>query len=515
MLQCFLRTHSSKFFIFALAILIILGSYLRIYGIKDYGLGLDDIRHIDLSLGSPWNIIINSYFDAHPPLRNLILNVILRSSDSIYLSRLIALLPGVILIPAFYFFIVNIYSSRIAGLTGATIITFSNLFISTSQGTRPYMLAAIILILYLYYWISIIRSERNRDFLMFLISGFLLFFTDYGVIGIVLSISLIGFCQLLYRGRIKSAMIWASICIAQLGLFLIQIYLVYQKSHYRPESSAYIRDYLSLNMESLIKTTGRVFQVNLSNSYDTPFVILFLFVSGIIFSFWKKEWRTLALALIPLTTYVLMAQFELYPLYPGRHTALFSIILLIIICYSIKRFVEFDLILLKLISLILMIALFFNLESPRISFVNPEKFNIKNSDFFEVGLTSQSFSMISDLINAKNPPIDLIITSTFMEDFFQKNQFLAPEFFQLYQEIPKFYCQIDLFQLSTKKGVKICIDQLANSEGSSAIGKRYAYLMSSFFPTFWEMPLESISFSRIDVSKNLFVFSFKFVDGSG
>jgi hypothetical protein len=55
------------------------------------------------STGSLVGIFFESYGDAHPPVRNILLNLLYGVINNIYLTRLVSFIPGVLLIPAGFY----------------------------------------------------------------------------------------------------------------------------------------------------------------------------------------------------------------------------------------------------------------------------------------------------------------------------------------------------------------------------------------------------------------------------
>lgn len=195
-----------------------------------------------------------------------------------------------------------------------------------------------------------------------------------------------------------------------------------------------------------------------------------------------RRWDVFAIGGLVPVVYVGMSQASLYPLMRGRHTLLLSVICLIAICYGVACCAEHFKAHSRAVCVCLSLCLACVLYTSRISFLYPQKIMERNAGPIVVGFTASGFNRIGDFIREAPSHIDGIITNYSVENFFLKNEQLAPELVHTYRSIPKFYCSEGYFSLTQPPGFIRCLRELQRQGGEAVIGKRFVYLLTSFDP---------------------------------
>ena len=184
----------------ALALLTITGIIIRCYGgiFEPYVLyfGQDDYGHLKFSGYKPparistdlIDIFFASYRDAHPPLRNIVLNLILRISDNLYYARFVAIIPGVLLILAMFYLGLSVCRDApakyryIASIFCAFMVAVMSPMVLWSIETRPYMLMLLFQVGALICLLQYARSYSLRWLTGFFCCALLSIFSDYSVV---------------------------------------------------------------------------------------------------------------------------------------------------------------------------------------------------------------------------------------------------------------------------------------------------------------------------------------------
>jgi hypothetical protein len=305
---------------------------------------------------------------------------------------------------------------------------------------------------------------------------------DYGAIAIVLSVSLVGFFQLVNQSRPRAALTWSTLCVVHILAFLLQIYFVYQSSHYRPEKMGYISVGLNLSFTATVRSFWEILTSSLSNSQRIPAFMAVLYTVGMALAARTRRWDVFGIGGLVPVVYVGMSQASLYPLMRGRHTLLLSVICLIAICYGVACCAQHCKAHSRAVCVCLSLCLACVLYTSQISFRYPQKIMQPKPGLFEVGFTASGFNRIGDFIRGAPSHIDGIITNYFVEDFFLKNEQLAPQLVHTYRSLPKFYCSGEYFSLAQPAGFIRCLRELQRQGGEAVIGKRFVYLLTSFDP---------------------------------
>jgi hypothetical protein len=334
--------------IWAVAALMVIGFLIRCYGgiFEPYVLyfGKDDLDHLRLSGYVPPNrittsiidIFLSSYEDAHPPLRNIILNLILQTADNLYYIRFVAIIPGVLLIPAMFLLGLTVCHDApvkyryVAGVFCAFVITFMSSMIIWSIETRPYMLMLLFQVCALICLLQYSRTCSPKWLAAFFCSALLTILSDYS------AVMFIGICTLLVlfiscrkpcpRYLLVAAFIGGAVL---LGCMLFQ-YL--QMQHFKTFermtgtrtlsyiTSAYIND-----IKDIPQNFFNVFMLLARGLSSASLQIVASFISvlyllGLWLLYRKKSYQLLILAGGPFVVAFILAYGKLFPLGSIRHS---------------------------------------------------------------------------------------------------------------------------------------------------------------------------------------------------
>jgi hypothetical protein len=321
--------------------LVVFSSFLRfflgIYEPTALYFGGDDFGHLVLSGYDPKideisddlrAIFFNSYRDAHPPLRNLVANVIMRSTDHIYYVRFLAIVPAVLLIIPAYFLGRTVTASssitvqRVIGLLCAFLIAVLFFTVVLSIETRGYMLMLLFQMTALVSLLMFIKKPDERLLFLYFACAALALYTEYSVM-----ISFAVYTALLLLVSLSSKITKRTKLIVfagALGLFSIVVSNFWNLHHFN-SFDRYINgrpvnhvEYLTSVSEIPIRFVKffDIFHGGFRN-VDTYFAIsigLSLFyVAGVGVLIFQRSYIYLALAAAPFLIAIVLGYLELFP----------------------------------------------------------------------------------------------------------------------------------------------------------------------------------------------------------
>lgn len=349
-------TSSHRLIILFLISLTIYGSYIRSYntlfGPDILNISGDDFYHIFVWSGvkglwdsfieinqNLFHIFVNSYKDAHPPLRNVLLNLLMRFIDSIYSTRLIGFLPGILLIPMSAVFAYQIFnnSSRLTklylGLFLATLFTFMEDMVLLSFETRPYMFMMLFNMATIMATIKFHRSKSKTWLMLFWISSLLAIFTAYTNY-VIISICSLSIAWLYIKNNLdnhtKNAIPRFLIIILSISLIQI-ITLVNLKviHNFTGENISFVdyiyKNYIT-NLKSIPHHIYQFFEIFSHSvvSYSSPSQLLqniffISFILGVLILAKRKSYFLLIVTTLPLIIAILLSVAKIYPFAANRH----------------------------------------------------------------------------------------------------------------------------------------------------------------------------------------------------
>jgi hypothetical protein len=351
---------SYKLAITTLFILILIGLFIRSYntlwGPSIIPLSGDDFYHIFLwsgieglredfnnkSLFRPLTeVFMFSYDDGHPPLRNIVLNIVLRFTKDLNSVRLISLIPGLIMIPLSFFLATTIDQNKnkkngvLVGLLFAFLLTFLQVFIQLSFETRPYMMSSIFSFISIFVTLKFSRTLSKNSLVIFCISSCLALLSNYTSISIILicCLSILILAIRNYNALSPTLKILILIALSlNASLTIFQAYYVekqgslhrYTGKSVSQKANDYVASYYIKDIKDIPQRLIHYFHFFCSSKNkqinNVASVALFLaYIWGLTVLFKKKSYLLLSICIFPFVFGILAALGSLYPLGPNRH----------------------------------------------------------------------------------------------------------------------------------------------------------------------------------------------------
>jgi len=159
-----------------LGLVLVLGAFVRFYGLTHQSLWLDEVISIQVAQKGPADIIEKLKTDSHPPLFYFILHVWMKLFGSGEAAvRALPALFGLLLLPVLYWIGAALFGRR-AGLFAALVAAVSQLHVRLSQEVRMYSLLPLLGLLSLYFLYKAVLEDKTRFWICY---GLLLTATLY------------------------------------------------------------------------------------------------------------------------------------------------------------------------------------------------------------------------------------------------------------------------------------------------------------------------------------------------
>jgi hypothetical protein len=329
----------------------------------------DDVGHSNISGYNKYlheinynlkGIFINSYVDAHPALRNILINILYRYIDNIYQIRLVSFIPGLILIPTFFVYGFSIFykkttETRITiGLICATIASFSSSLITLSIETRPYMMMLVFEVLALVFFFLAVERKSNLAIPLFFLFSSLACFSDYSPVLSILCLSLLLVFSVIFQQKISFTKISLTFVsgLSALAFNLFQLSLLIKKGSVE-KYTQYDFDYISRNylndFKAIFGKLSAVFYTFFGNYQAKPLTIHFdfhllcdcltiLFIVALIYLYYKKEYLLLLISALPVVAAIVAAFAKVQPFGLGRQNVYLVPYIFIPICFIFCEF---------------------------------------------------------------------------------------------------------------------------------------------------------------------------------
>jgi hypothetical protein len=335
------RLNTSKVIFFLMVFFLVYVAWqLRISGIEDLYWSSDDLDHLRIATQPTWlELFRESYADAHPPLRNIILALITSFSPWPISTKMLALVPGALVCGMLALVLARLGSSNFASLCFSAILVFSPFMVSLSQGTRPYMLLAFFIILQLYSFICSVRSGSAVAVVAYTLFSTLALFTDYSCAPVICATFVIAAGTfLIKRGPsfIAALSFWLYSHSAILIFMLFQVLLFLAVGKYHFSTTTYLHDGFALSVFETFRNIWSLLIKFLPRlSYFSS--LWGVFIAGLIISLVvSRKWMYLFLALLPFGCAVLFSEVGVFPLKPARQ----SIILMFPLIFALAGAVD-------------------------------------------------------------------------------------------------------------------------------------------------------------------------------
>jgi uncharacterized membrane protein len=175
-----------RFELILIAILV-LGFFLRIYGLDSESLWLDEGHSIDLARLEPSQMLETLSKDVHAPLYFLILHYWINLfGEAEFTLRFLSVIFGFFAIFMMYKVGSLIYDKR-TGILSSLTLALSPFHIYFSQEARPYALVALLTLLSMYFFIKILEKRTIWNSIGYIVASILLMYTH--VFGLFIIIS--------------------------------------------------------------------------------------------------------------------------------------------------------------------------------------------------------------------------------------------------------------------------------------------------------------------------------------
>jgi hypothetical protein len=291
------------------------------------------------------SIFFDSYKDAHPPLRNILLNFLLKIINNIYLTRLASFIPGVLLIPASFllgysFFLNSDLRQRLySGLVCSFLITNMETLILLSVESRPYSLMLLFEIMAIVSLLFVVKKKINYLIIPFYIFSIFAIFTDYSALVPIAVLNSILLFYSLWDREVKvriTRVILGSISLTLAVLFqYIQLSKFNSIHHFSDYGAEYIKvnyihkicdipihlvstfktffSYPGFSVPSLVKYASD----DKAYVYTLTFLFAF-FLLGLIYLLIKKEYLLFSLPVLTILIAITIAYLRFAPFGVGR-----------------------------------------------------------------------------------------------------------------------------------------------------------------------------------------------------
>lgn len=293
-------------------------------------------------------LLEGSHSDAHPILRNLALNLILRFSNNIYDIRWVSMIPEILLILLSFFFTKticfniskNLKHSNLIALIISCFYAFSFIHIELSTETRPYPLMLIFQISSLISLLSFNRFKKNYQLLLFYIFCSLAIITDYSALIPVATLALATIViswnekfQMSYR---MIVLLGSILLVSITGFHFFHMCntsssdptktILEQNTNLEHITKTYIKNFQDFEI-SLHETFGSFFisPDRRNNSDGETFILAMgiLYWLGLLYLISIRSYLLLFLALFPMILGVVLSYLKLFPFAGGRHCIYF------------------------------------------------------------------------------------------------------------------------------------------------------------------------------------------------
>ena len=271
---------SNKIHYILLGIVLIIGIIIRIWGLWDKSLWIDEMySYLFSSQKTFFGSFVYMFSDLSPPIYYLSLYLWLKLfENSEFMIRFPSFLAGIASIIVIYFLTKKTFNKQIA--LGAAILTgLSPVMLYYSQEARPYSLFALFSIVAVLFWVQIIKKINNNEeldtktLLKYSSFSLLAIFTHYwGLIPAFFQILYLLIFSLIKKSRVKP------LFIAAINIFYISgFYLFFQYSFLKKYAVVLNPTFMRVNT---LNPLGQIFnQIFYENYVFFLIIIIFLLLN--------------------------------------------------------------------------------------------------------------------------------------------------------------------------------------------------------------------------------------------
>ncbi|MGZ4883597.1 MAG: glycosyltransferase family 39 protein, partial [Halobacteriota archaeon] len=161
----------------ALLVIVLLGTFLRVYNLGAHSLGTDDTWSVWIAPQDISSILRYTAADVHPPLYYVVLHFWTAYLGTSELTlKLLSIIFGVAAIPVLYLVGRELFDTR-AGLLAAFLLAVSSFNIRYAQEVRMYSLLVFLGVLSMYFFIRLTRHRTPVTLVGYVIATTLTLYT--------------------------------------------------------------------------------------------------------------------------------------------------------------------------------------------------------------------------------------------------------------------------------------------------------------------------------------------------
>lgn len=269
-----------KIYLIALAIITIIGCFLRFYNLGYNSIWLDEASTVTfITAGSfvdIWNFIAT--IEPTPPLFLWLEYIMLVFGNNEFILRFIPALFSTLTIPVMYF-VGKEFLDRNVGIISATAFAISPFLILYAQEARAYSVLLFFISLMMLCYFKAMNRNEFRYWILFGITGSLAFWTHY--YSSIIIAAIIIFTLVMYKLKYLKELITSSAIIGITAIPLAVVSLPMLLERQSIGASSWGLQGINVILDTLIQFTG--FNIILS------FIILSLFICGIIILYLNNE----------------------------------------------------------------------------------------------------------------------------------------------------------------------------------------------------------------------------------
>lgn len=322
-----------------LSIILILGMYVRIYGLSIYYYNNDEVNN--LAMASYDGLIAflknNLIRDTHPIFARLPAHIILRFTDSEFWLRTISMVPGILFI-IISFLIGKRFVGNLAAILMAFIAAFGYEFIILSQIVRHYMLFIFCVSAALWFLLKYFENKVRHNIYYYFLFCFLACFTHYAsAIFVTASGLTLAIYQIFNKEKFGKVFFWLYAHLI-LGL-LVVIYSYGQKSYMVPVFT-YAPNPIPRNPSIFIKTIQDFLELISFKEKQASYFLLVLLFAGIYNSIIKRKWFISLILFLMVTINIIFAFYKIFPFSAFRVCLYLAPVIMLLLGYGIQFIYE-------------------------------------------------------------------------------------------------------------------------------------------------------------------------------
>jgi len=248
----------------AIGVLVVLGLFLRVWGLWDFFLSPDEALTLLISSEPTISGVLDiGAGHPHPPLRYIMLHFMLYLSDNVLFLRSIAYLPGVALIPVF-FLLGRRTAGTASGITMATLAAFSYAGLLLSEVLRTYMLGTFFISVGLYAFFAYMQEHRPKYLWLYSASITLGLLSHYFTILPVTAVSLVWLYHIVRSQRRLSELVRAAlsnlpVAVVALASYVIHISGRYSEAHWNSITGGWLAPHFPGTVSEFLTNAYRLF----------------------------------------------------------------------------------------------------------------------------------------------------------------------------------------------------------------------------------------------------------------